>query len=43
MSGEAMRNGKPADTNYVWLSPWFLSNYYYRYTRPLDFTFYKAQ
>jgi hypothetical protein len=27
--------------NYVWLSPWFLSNYYYRYIRPLDFTFYK--
>ena len=41
MSGETMRNGKPADTNYVWLSPWFLSNYYYRYTRPIDFAFYK--
>jgi hypothetical protein len=41
MSGETMRNGKPADTNYVWLSPWFLSNYYYRFTRPLDFAFYK--
>src|SRR5262249_29150382 len=40
-TGEAMRNSKPADTNYVWLSPWFLSNYYYRHTRPLDFTFYK--
>ena len=36
-----MRNGKLADTNYVWLSPWFLSNYFYRYTRPLDFEFYK--
>lgn len=41
MKGEIARNGKPADTNYVWLSPWFLSNYYYRYTRPIDFTFYK--
>ena len=41
MTGETMRNGKPANTNYVWLSPWFLSNYYYRYTRPLDFAFYK--
>ena len=40
-TGQAMRNGKLADTNYVWLSPWFLSNYYYRYTRPLDFAFYK--
>jgi hypothetical protein len=41
MTGETLRNGKTADTNYVWLSPWFLSNYYYRYTRPLDFAFYK--
>jgi len=39
--GETMRNGKSADTNYVWLAPWFLSNYYYRWTRPVDFTFYK--
>src|SRR2546428_257309 len=39
--GETMRNGKSADTNYVWLAPWFLSNYYYRLTRPVDFTFYK--
>src|SRR5688572_14817774 len=36
-----MPNGQPADTNYFWLAPWFLSNYYYRYTRPLDFAFYK--
>jgi hypothetical protein len=41
MTGDPMRNGQPADTNFVWLSPWFLSNYYYRYTRPLDFAFYK--
>jgi hypothetical protein len=41
MRGESMRNGKIADTNYVWLSPWFLSNYYHRYTRPIDFEFYK--
>jgi hypothetical protein len=39
--GERLRNGKIADTNYVWLSPWFLSNYYYRYIHPLDFNFYK--
>ncbi len=25
----------------MWLSPWFLSNYYHRYTRPIDFEFYK--
>jgi Replication initiator protein A len=41
LTGETMRNGKSADTNYVWLAPWFLSNYYYRYTRPVDFAFYK--
>src|SRR5205814_7490383 len=41
LKGEDMRNGKIADTHYVWLAPWFLSNYYYRYTRPVDFTFYK--
>jgi hypothetical protein len=36
-----MRNGKSADTNYVWLAPWFLSNYFYHHTRPVDITFYK--
>ena len=41
LKGKPMRNGKAADTNYVWPSPWFLSNYYYRYTRPIDFEFYK--
>ena len=41
VKGEQLRNGKIADTNYVWLSPWFLSNYYHRYTRPIDFEFYK--
>src|SRR5215471_8859642 len=41
MTGEPLRNGKIANTNYVWLSSWFLSNYYYRYTHPLDFAFYK--
>lgn len=39
--GESLRSGKVADTNYVWLAPWFLSNYYHRYTRPIDFEFYK--
>jgi hypothetical protein len=41
LNGQTMRSGKPADSNYVWLAPWFLSNYYYRYTRPIDFAFYK--
>lgn len=41
IKGEKMRSGNMADTNYVWLAPWFLSNYYHRYTRPIDFEFYK--
>jgi len=41
IKGERMRNGETADTNYIWPSSWFLSNYYYRYTRPIDFEFYK--
>jgi hypothetical protein len=41
LKGQTLRSGKPADSNYVWLAPWFLSNYYYRYTRPVDFAFYK--
>lgn len=38
--GEKMKNGETAETNYVWLAPWYLSNFYYRYQRPLDFSFY---
>ena len=36
LSGESLRNGRKAGTNYVWPSPWFLSNYYYRHLRPID-------
>ncbi len=39
--GDRLKSGKAADTNYVWLAPWFLSNYYYRYTRPIDYLFYR--
>ena len=39
--GEQMKNGAIADTNYVWPSPWFLSNYYYRYLRPIDLNFHR--
>lgn len=41
LKGEKMNNGEIAETNYVWLAPWYLSNYYYRYQRPLDFSFYQ--
>ena len=36
LAGESLRNGRMAGTNYVWPSPWFLSNYYYRHLRPID-------
>lgn len=39
VAGERMRNNKFAETNYVWPSPWFLSNYYHRHLRPLDVNF----
>lgn len=41
LRGEKMRSGRAANTNYVWPSPWFLSNYYYRYIRAIDFNFYR--
>jgi len=28
-SGDRMKNGQVAETNYVWPAPWFLSNYFY--------------
>lgn len=39
--GERMRNGKVADMNFVWPAPWFLSNFYYRYVRPIDLAFHQ--
>lgn len=39
--GDKMRNGHAADMNYVWPSPWFLSNYYYRYFHPVDLAFHR--
>src|SRR5262245_61649334 len=41
ISGERMRDGTTAETNYVWLSPWFLSNYFYHYLRSIDFNFHR--
>jgi hypothetical protein len=37
LRGQAMKNGRVADTNYVWPSPWFLSNYFYRHLKSIDF------
>lgn len=39
--GERMRGGKLADMNFVWPAPWFLSNFYYRYVRPIDLAFHQ--
>jgi len=39
--GEQMKNGKVAETNYVWPSGWFLSNYYYHYLKPIDLAFHR--
>jgi hypothetical protein len=36
-----MRGGKLAEMNFVWPAPWFLSNFYYRYVRPIDLAFHQ--
>jgi len=40
LRGQPMRHGQIADTNYVWLAPWYLSNYFHQYRRLLDFSLY---
>jgi hypothetical protein len=37
LRGNLMKNGKIAETNYIWPSPWFLSNYFYRHLKSIDF------
>jgi hypothetical protein len=37
LRGKPMKNGKVAETNYIWPSPWFLSNYFYRHLKSIDF------
>jgi hypothetical protein len=39
--GDQLRNGAVAEMNYIWPAPWFLSNFYYRYTRPVDLAFHQ--
>jgi hypothetical protein len=41
LTGQTMRDGHAADTNYVWLSPWWLSNYYYGHRRLFDNALYR--
>lgn len=40
-AGKEMRNGEIAQTNYVWVSPWFLANYFHHHLRPVDLTFHQ--
>jgi hypothetical protein len=37
--GHPMHDGQLAPQNYVWPAQWFLDNYYYLYTRPIDLKF----
>jgi hypothetical protein len=39
--GGEMRNGEIAQTNHVWLAPWFLANYFHHHLRPIDLTFHQ--
>lgn len=41
LRGERMDNGEIAETNYVWLASWFMSNYLHGYLRPIDFAFHQ--
>jgi len=41
VTGGEMRNGETAQTNYVWLAPWFLANYFRHHLRPIDLNFHQ--
>lgn len=41
LTGGMMKNGEIAATNYVWLAPWFLANYFRHHLRPVDLTFHQ--
>lgn len=41
LAGGTMKNGEIAETNYVWLAPWFLANYFHHHLRPIDFNFHR--
>jgi hypothetical protein len=41
VTGEHLKNGQTAETNYVWPAPWFLSNYFYGHLRLIDLEFHK--
>lgn len=39
--GERMPDGQLAAQNYVWLADWFISNYFFFYTRRIDLNFHQ--
>ncbi len=39
--GDRLKNGDIAQTNYVWPAPWWLSNYFYHYVKPIDLNFHR--
>jgi hypothetical protein len=39
ITGQMRKDGRIADTNYVWPAPWFLANYLRGYVRPVDLAF----
>lgn len=41
IKGKPMRDGTIADTNYVWLAPWFLANYFRHHVRRVDLNFHR--
>jgi hypothetical protein len=41
LHGKKMKNGEIAETNYVWLAPWFLANYFRHHLRPVDLNFHQ--
>lgn len=41
LRGEPTKGGTPAETNYIWPAPWWLSNFYYRHTRHIDYSFHQ--
>lgn len=38
--GGKVKEGTTADANYIWPAPWWLSNYFYNYVKPIDFNLY---
>jgi hypothetical protein len=41
LRGEKMKNGEEAYTNYVWVAPWFLANYFHHHIRRIDLNFHR--